>query len=181
MPLRAYGRLRAAARRRAGLEPSAALRALEAQILVGDPALDQSGTVTWAAEPAGRAGLRAPRRRSAAAASAGRTAAYQPAIGREVAIKVIRPELADDPVFIRRFEADAERVARLDHPHIVPLYDYWREPGAAYLVTRLFRAAALTTPSAERPARRLTAAPGSSTTSARRWPSPTVTALCMAT
>jgi serine/threonine protein kinase len=64
-------------------------------------------------------------------------------LDRLAALKVIRPELADDPVFIRRFEADAERVARLDHPNIVPLYDYWREPGAAYLVTRLFRGGSL--------------------------------------
>ena len=63
--------------------------------------------------------------------------AYQPIVGREVAIKVIRPELADDPAFIRRFEAEAQLVAGLEHPHIVPLYDYWREPGAAYLVMRL--------------------------------------------
>ncbi len=28
-------------------------------------------------------------------------------------------------------------MARLEHPHIVPLYDYWREPGGAYLVFRL--------------------------------------------
>ena len=34
-------------------------------------------------------------------------------------------------------------MARLDHPHIVPLYDYWREPGAAYIVTRLFRGGSL--------------------------------------
>src|ERR687897_386843 len=65
--------------------------------------------------------------------------AYQPAVGREVAITVIPPERADDPAFIRRFEAEAELVARLEHPHIVPLYDYWREPGAAYLVTRFLR------------------------------------------
>ena len=30
-------------------------------------------------------------------------------------------------------------VARLEHPHIVPLYDFWREPGGAYLVFRLLR------------------------------------------
>src|SRR5918994_1534889 len=69
--------------------------------------------------------------------------AYQPAVGREVAITVIPPERADDPAFIRRFEAEAELVARLEHPHIVPLYDYWREPGAAYLVTRLLRGGTL--------------------------------------
>ena len=55
----------------------------------------------------------------------------------EVAIKAIRPELADSFEFIRRFEAEAQLVARLEHPHIVPLYDYWREPGGAYLVFRL--------------------------------------------
>jgi len=34
-------------------------------------------------------------------------------------------------------------VARLEHPHIVPLYDYWREPNAAYLVMRLLRGGSL--------------------------------------
>nr|MDJ0962527.1 protein kinase [Acidimicrobiia bacterium] len=50
--------------------------------------------------------------------------------------KVIKPEYANHPEFIRRFEAEAQLVARLEHPHIVPLYDYWREPGGAYLVMR---------------------------------------------
>jgi WD40 repeat protein/DNA-binding SARP family transcriptional activator len=62
--------------------------------------------------------------------------AYQPAVGREVAIKVILPEYANHPDFIRRFEAEAQLVARLEHPFIVPLYDYWRDPGGAYLVMR---------------------------------------------
>ena len=53
-----------------------------------------------------------------------------------MAIKVIRPDLADSAEFIRRFEAEAQLVARLEHPHIVPLYDYWREPGGAFLVFR---------------------------------------------
>ena len=69
--------------------------------------------------------------------------AYQPAVGREVAIKVIRPDLANDPTFIRRFQAEAEVIATLEHPHIVPLYDYWREPNAAYLVMRLMRGGSL--------------------------------------
>ena len=52
-------------------------------------------------------------------------------------MKIVRPELADDPGFIRRFEAEAQLVARLEHPNIVPVYDYWREPGLAYVVMRL--------------------------------------------
>ncbi len=54
-----------------------------------------------------------------------------------------RAELADDPRFIQRFEAEAQLVARLEHPHIVPLYDYWRRPGGAYLVFRLLRGGSL--------------------------------------
>jgi WD40 repeat protein/serine/threonine protein kinase/DNA-binding XRE family transcriptional regulator len=65
--------------------------------------------------------------------------AVQPNVEREVAIKIILPAFADHPDFIRRFEAEAQLVARLEHPHIVPLYDYWREPGVAFLVMRLLR------------------------------------------
>ena len=71
--------------------------------------------------------------------------AIQPAVGREVAIKVIRRKYADDPEFIRRFEAEAQTIARLEHPYIVPLYDYWREPEGAYLVMRLLRGGNLLT------------------------------------
>jgi DNA-binding XRE family transcriptional regulator len=69
--------------------------------------------------------------------------AVQPLVEREVAIKIILPRYADHPEFIRRFEAEAQLVARLEHPHIVPLYDYWREPGEAYLVMRLLRGGSL--------------------------------------
>jgi WD40 repeat protein/transcriptional regulator with XRE-family HTH domain len=65
--------------------------------------------------------------------------AVQPLVEREVAVKIILPAFANHPDFIRRFEAEAQLVARLEHPHIVPLYDYWREPGVAYLVMRLLR------------------------------------------
>ncbi len=65
--------------------------------------------------------------------------AFQPAVGREVAIKVILPEFANQPEFIRRFEVEAQLVAHLEDPHIVPLYDYWRDPSGAYLIMRLLR------------------------------------------
>jgi DNA-binding SARP family transcriptional activator/WD40 repeat protein/tRNA A-37 threonylcarbamoyl transferase component Bud32 len=64
-------------------------------------------------------------------------AATQPGTSRRVAMKVIRPELADSIEFVLRFETEAQLVARLEHPHIVPLYDAWREAGGAYLVMRL--------------------------------------------
>lgn len=65
--------------------------------------------------------------------------AIQAAVDREVAVKVIRRQYADDPAFIRRFESEAQTIARLEHPHIVPLYDYWRDPEGAFLVMRLLR------------------------------------------
>ena len=60
--------------------------------------------------------------------------AIQPVVRRDVAIKAIHPHLANDPEFIRRFEAEAQIVAASRAPARRPLYDYWREPGGAYLV-----------------------------------------------
>lgn len=71
--------------------------------------------------------------------------AVQATVERDVAIKIILPKYANQPEFIRRFEAEAQLVARLEHPHIVPLYDYWREPGVAYLVMRFLRGGSLDT------------------------------------
>lgn len=69
--------------------------------------------------------------------------AYQPVIDREVALKIILPRYANNPVFIRRFETEARLIAKLDHIHIVPLYDYWREPDMACLVMRWLRGGSL--------------------------------------
>lgn len=62
--------------------------------------------------------------------------AFQHVVERQVAIKVILPKYANEPDFIRRFETEAQTVARLEHPFIVPLYDYWRDHQGAYLVMR---------------------------------------------
>ncbi len=69
--------------------------------------------------------------------------AYQEMVEREVAFKIILPQYASQPEFIRRFEAEAQLVARLEHLHIVPLYDYWRDPDGAYLVMRWLRGGSL--------------------------------------
>ena len=69
--------------------------------------------------------------------------AYQSTMGREVAVKIILPGYSNRPDFIRRFEAEAQLVARLEHLHIVPLYDYWRDPNGAYLVMRWLRGGSL--------------------------------------
>ncbi|MDZ4764238.1 MAG: protein kinase [Chloroflexota bacterium] len=69
--------------------------------------------------------------------------AYQTPLDRDVAIKVILPIYASQPEFIRRFEVEAHLVARLEHLHIVPLYDYWRDPNGAYLVMRWMRGGSL--------------------------------------
>ncbi len=116
-----------------GAEPSQKLRDLEQQIAAADPALD----------------LTRPRyevlKRLREGAFSIVYRGIQPSVGREVALKQIRAELADRPEFIPRFETEAHLVARLEHPHIVPLYDYWREPGSAYLVMRLLRGGNLET------------------------------------
>lgn len=69
--------------------------------------------------------------------------AYQPLIKRDVAMKIILPEYANHPDFIRRFEFEAQLIARLEHIHIVPLYDYWRQPDGAFLIMRLLRGGSL--------------------------------------
>jgi ABC-type glycerol-3-phosphate transport system substrate-binding protein len=51
--------------------------------------------------------------------------------------------LSDDPSFVRRFEQEAQTIARLEHPHVVPLYDYWRDGSGAYLVMRWMRGGSL--------------------------------------
>ncbi len=69
--------------------------------------------------------------------------AQQSTVGREVAVKVILPGLSNQPDFIRRIEAEAQLIARLEHHFIVPLYDYWRDPDGAYLVMRYLRGGSL--------------------------------------
>ena len=69
--------------------------------------------------------------------------AYQRSVGREVVVTVIDPLWANDPGFISRFEVEAQLVTGLQHPHIVPVLDYWRDLTGAYLVAPLVGATSL--------------------------------------
>src|SRR5881394_2597448 len=64
-------------------------------------------------------------------------------LGRDVAIKLLSPELAADPQAIARFEREGRAVAALSHPNIVALYDVGREGDTAYVVTELLEGATL--------------------------------------
>ncbi len=63
--------------------------------------------------------------------------AYQPSVGREVALRIFGREMVCHPQFVRRFETASQRITRVEHPHVVPLLDYWREPNRAVMVSRL--------------------------------------------
>lgn len=56
-------------------------------------------------------------------------------IKRQVAIKVLSPELTD-PSFVDRFKYEAELIATLEHPYIVPVYDFGTEKKQMYIVMR---------------------------------------------
>ena len=57
---------------------------------------------------------------------------------REVAIKVLAPSLADDPKYVRRFLAEAQIQAQLDHPNIAPVHDLTLDhEGTKYFTMRL--------------------------------------------
>ena len=55
-------------------------------------------------------------------------------LGRQVAVKVLAPELAADPNAVERFRREAEAAAALSHPNIVSVYDWGMIEGTAFLV-----------------------------------------------
>ena len=56
------------------------------------------------------------------------------ALEREVAVKVLPPLLATDEGYVRRFRQEAQQVAGINHPHIVPIYAFGEERGYFYHV-----------------------------------------------
>jgi serine/threonine-protein kinase len=60
--------------------------------------------------------------------------AHDPRFERTVAVKVLPRELMVDTMFRARFEREAKVIASLEHPGIVPVYDYGEDNGQPYLV-----------------------------------------------
>jgi WD40 repeat protein/serine/threonine protein kinase/DNA-binding SARP family transcriptional activator len=115
-----------------GVEPAPETRSLHERILSGEPIREEFSIRGYELDECiGEGSFGAVYR------------ARQLQTDRQVAIKVIRPQFANQVDFIRRFEKEAHLVARLEHPHIVPLYDFWREPNGAFLVMRWLRAGSL--------------------------------------
>jgi len=69
--------------------------------------------------------------------------AYHAALDRYVAMKVMHTAFTEDPNFLERFQREALVVAKLDHPHIVPIFDYSSEDGRPYLVMKFIEGVTL--------------------------------------
>src|SRR5438067_9063558 len=63
--------------------------------------------------------------------------AIQQPLGREVALKALAPSLKNDAGFLQRFELEAKTLARLDHPNILPIYDFVVTPDVIFITMPL--------------------------------------------
>ena len=62
--------------------------------------------------------------------------AEDPRLKRKVALKVLAPELADDEAFRRRFITESERLASVDHPNIIPIYEAGEDGDLLFIAMR---------------------------------------------
>ena len=69
--------------------------------------------------------------------------AYHRRLDRHVAIKILHETFVRDDSFLERFEREARIIARLEHPHIVPIYDYAEFEGQPYIVMKFIEGGTL--------------------------------------
>lgn len=65
-------------------------------------------------------------------------------LGRDVALKVLPPEVADDPDRLARFDREARAIGALNHPHIVTIYSTESVDGVRFLTMELVEGETLT-------------------------------------
>jgi len=70
--------------------------------------------------------------------------AYQPAMERFVAVKVLPRQMASSDEFLARFRREAKLLAQLQHPHILPVFDYGEADGYPYIIMPFVRSGTLT-------------------------------------
>jgi len=69
--------------------------------------------------------------------------AYQPSMERYVAIKVLPRQMATSDEFVARFKLEAKLLAQLQHPHILPVFDYGETDGYTYIVMSFIKSGTL--------------------------------------
>jgi serine/threonine protein kinase len=69
--------------------------------------------------------------------------AYQPSVKREVVVKVLSPTLHNDPSFAQQFTQEVDVIAHLQHPHIIPVYDFGQHDEDIYIVMAYIRGGTL--------------------------------------
>ena len=64
-------------------------------------------------------------------------------LNRAVALKILYPELSEDPLFVERFRREAQAAANLSHPNIVPVFDWGEDRGTYFIVMELIEGTSL--------------------------------------
>ncbi len=65
--------------------------------------------------------------------------AHDAELDRKVAVKLLAAGLVNDAEVLERFEREARLTAKLDHPHIIPIYDVGRHEGRPFIVMKLLQ------------------------------------------
>ena len=132
--LRVYRQTRNVLAEELGIDPTHELQGLEEQILNQSPDLDLK-PIAGESSRGGRAARGYELREELGRSRFGTVfRGFQNSVGREVTVLAVDPEAASAPHFVRRFESELQAVSRLEHPHIAPIYDFWRDPEGAFIV-----------------------------------------------
>jgi serine/threonine protein kinase len=100
---------------------------------------------------------------------------------RQMAVKVLSPPDAQDPLFVERFRREARAAARLSHPNIVSVFDSGSDAGLHYLVMEYVPGESLAQLLQRQGPLAPAGPPSWPSRCARRWPPPTPRGWCTAT